>query len=73
MLSSDNQEFDALQTAMKILQLNEKDGLLIHIKWFNHLPNHNEKYVPDEFRKENYPYCLNYPLIKVEDQGITAS
>ena len=34
---------------------------------FNHIPIHNEKYVFDEFRRENYPYCLNYPLIKVED------
>ena len=44
-------EFNALEKATKILQLNE-----------NHLPNHNENYNPDDFKKENYPYCMNYPL-----------
>ena len=40
----------------------------IKSKLFNHLlPIHNEKYIPDEFKKENYLCCLNYPLIKVED------
>ena len=65
-LSADNQEFDALEKAIKILQLNEKDGLSVKLKWFNHLPIQKEKYVPDELKKENYPYCMNYPLIKVE-------
>ena len=50
--------------------MNEKDGLPVESKWFNHLPIHNEKYVPDEFKKENYPYCMNYPLIKVEDKEL---
>ena len=67
-LSADNQEFDELEKAMKILKLNEKDGLPIESKLFYHVPIHNEKYVPDEFKKENYPYCLAYPLIKVEDK-----
>ena len=57
-LSADNQEFDELEKAMKILQLNKKDGLPVQI--------HNEKNVPDEFKKEKYSYCMNYPLIKVE-------
>ena len=51
-LSAYNQEFDALEKAMKILQLNEKDGLPVKSKWLNHLPIHNEKYIPDEFRNE---------------------
>ena len=55
---------------MKILQLNEKDGLLFQLKWFNHLTIHNEKYIPDKFKKENYPYCMNYPLIKVQQKEL---
>ena len=51
---------------MKILQLNEKDSLPVQLKLFHHLPIHNEKYVPDEFKKEKYSYCINNPLIKVE-------
>ena len=49
---------------MEILQLNEKDGLPVKSNWFN------EKYVPNESKKEKYPYCLNYPLIKVEDKKL---
>ena len=41
-LSADNEEFD-------------KDGLSVQIKWFNHLPIYNEKYIPDESKMENYP------------------
>ena len=69
-LSADNQEFDSLEKAKVILQMNEKDVLLVESKWLNHLPMHNEKYISDEFRKENYPYCLNYTLIKVEDKEL---
>ena len=36
--------------------------------WFNHLPIHNEEYIPDEFKKEKYLYCMNYPLIKRENK-----
>ena len=48
-LSTNNNEFDALEKAMKMLQLNEKDGLPIALKWFNYLPIHNKKYIRDEF------------------------
>ena len=54
----------------KALQLNEKDGLPVQSKRFNHLPIHNKKYIPDEFKKEKYLYCMNYPLIKVENKEI---
>ena len=37
---------------------------------FDHLPIHNEKYIPDEFKKENYPYCMNNPSIKIEDKKL---
>ena len=50
--------------------MNEKDGLPVELKWFNHLPIHNEKFVPNEFRRENYPYYLSYPLMKVEDNEL---
>ena len=69
-LSADNKECDGLETAMKILQMNKKDGLPVKSIWFNHLPIHNEKYVPDKFRKGKYPYCLNYPLIKVDNKKL---
>ena len=55
---------------MKILQLNEKGGLPVQFKWFYHLPIHNKKYIPDEFKKEMYPYCINYCLIKVENKEL---
>ena len=55
---------------MKILQLNEKDGLPVQSKWFNHLPIHNEKNIPDEFKDEKYLYCTNYPLIKAEHKEL---
>ena len=37
---------------MKILELNEYDGLLVQIKWFNHLPNNYKKNILDEFENE---------------------
>ena len=55
---------------MKILQLNEQFGLPVQLKRFNYLPIHNEKCIPDEFKKEKYPYCMNYPLIKEEDKEL---
>ena len=35
-LSAGNKEFDVLEKAMKVLQINEKDGLPVELKWFNH-------------------------------------
>ena len=67
-LSADDKEFDALEKARKILQLHEKDVSPVQLKWFDHLPIHNKKYIPDKFKKEKYPYCTSYPLIKVEHQ-----
>ena len=55
---------------MKILQLNEKCGLPVELKSFNHLRIHNEKYIPNEFKKEKYPSYMNYSLIKVEDNKL---
>ena len=69
-LSADNKEFDALEKAMKILQMNEMDGLPVQLKWFNHLPIDNKKCIPDDFKKDNYLYCMNYPLIKVENNEL---
>ena len=69
-LLSDNKEFDALEKGMKTLQMNEKDGLPVELKWFNCLPIHNEKYIPDEFKKGKYTYCMNNPLIKVEHKKL---
>ena len=53
-----------------MLQLNEKDGLLVQLNWFHHLPFHNKKYIPDEFKKEKYPYCVIYLSIKVDDKEL---
>ena len=41
-----------LKRAMKILQLNEYDGLPVQIKWFDHLNIHNKKNFPDEIKNE---------------------
>ena len=71
-LSLDNKEFEAYENTMKVLQLNEKDGLPVK-KWFNHLPIRNKKYISDVFKNENYPYCMNHPLIKVEDKKLQRS
>ena len=36
-LSSNNKQFDALEKAVKMLILNEKEGLPVKLEWFNHL------------------------------------
>ena len=35
-MSKNDKQFEALEKAMKILQINEKDGLHVEAKWFNH-------------------------------------
>ena len=55
---------------MKILQLNEKDGLPVQLKWFNHLPIYNEKDIPNYFNEDKYPTCINYPSIQVDHEEI---
>ena len=37
-MSKNTKEFEALEKAMKILQIDEKDGLAVESKLFDHLP-----------------------------------
>ena len=50
-----NKQFQALEKAMKILHINEKDGLAVEAKWFNHLPIYDVKNLPIDFVTYNHP------------------
>ena len=67
-MSKNDKQFDGLEKAIKILQFDEKDGLPVEAKWFNHLPIHNEKHLPLDFETSEYPKCLNYTFLKVEPE-----
>ena len=54
-MSKNNEQFEALEKAMKILQIDENDGLPVEAKWFNHLPIHDEKDLPIDFATHDYP------------------
>ena len=69
-MSKSDKQFEALEKAIKILQFDEKDGLPVEAKWFNHLPIHNEKDLPLEFEASDYPQCLNYTFLKVEPEEL---
>ena len=67
-MSKNDKQFEALEKAIKILLFDEKDGLPVEAKWFNHLPIHNEKDLPLDFETSEYPKCLNYTFLKVEPE-----
>ena len=68
-LSSNNKQFDALEKAVKMLMLNEKEGLPVKLEWFNHLPIYNDEELPIE---SNFPECTNYPLLKIRPRELHA-
>ena len=50
--------------------MNKRNDLPVQIKWYNYLPILNEKNISNKFKKEYYPYCTNYPFIKVEGKEL---
>ena len=69
-MSKNDKQYEPLQKAMKILQLQENEGLLVDTKWFNHLPISNQKVLPSDFVSYGYPQCINYPFLKVEPKEL---
>ena len=65
-LSSNNKQFDALEKAVKMLMLNEKEGLPVKLEWFNHLLIYNEEDLLIEFKEQNFPQYTNYSNLKVQ-------
>ena len=49
------EQFDAFEKAVKMLMLNEKEGLLVKLEWFNHLPIYNKEDLPIKFKQSNFP------------------
>ena len=71
-LSPSNKQFDALEKAVKMLMLHEKEGLPVKLEWFNHLPIYNEEDLPIRFKERTFPECTNYPNLKVEPRELYA-
>ena len=44
----------------------EKDGLAVEAKWFNHFPIYDDKDVPTDFVTYDRPQCINYLFLTVE-------
>ena len=42
-MSKNDKQFEALEKAMNISQIDEKDGLPVEAKWFNQLPIYDKK------------------------------
>ena len=63
MLNNDKQ-FEALNKAMKILQIDEEYGLAVEGKWFNHLPIYNETHL--NFVTYDHPQRINCCFLKVK-------
>ena len=55
---------------MRILQINEKDGLAVEAKWFNHLLIYDEEDLLTDFVTYDYPQCINYSFLKVESKEL---
>ena len=65
-MSKNDKQFKAIEKAMKILQIDEKDVLPVEAKWFNHLPIYDKKDLPTDFVTYDYSQCINYLFIKIE-------
>ena len=48
-MSKIDKQFEALEKAMKILQVNDEVGLPVEAKWFNHLPIYVDKDLLTDF------------------------
>ena len=71
-LSSNNNQFDALEKAVKMLMLNEKEGLPLKLEWFDHLPIYNNEDLAIKFKEPNFSECTNYPNLKVKPRELHA-
>ena len=71
-LSSNNKRFDALEKAVKMLMLNEKEGIPVKLECFTHLPIYNRKDLPIKFKVPNFPEYTNYPNLKVQPRELHA-
>ena len=55
---------------MKILQIDEKDGLPVEAKWFHHSQIYDKKDLPTDFVTYDYPQCINERFLKVEPKEL---
>ena len=55
-----NKLFDALEKTVKMLMLNEKEGLPILLEWFNHLLIYNKEDIPIKIKEPNFPECTYF-------------
>ena len=69
-MSKNDKQFEALEKAMKVLQIDEKDVLAVEAKWFNHLPIYDEKDFSTNFVTYDYPQWINYLFLKVEPKEL---
>ena len=70
--SSNNKQFDALEKAVKMLMLNEKEGLPMKMECFDHLPIYNKEDLPIKYEEPNVPECTNYPNLKIQPRELHA-
>ena len=54
-MSKNDKQFVALEKVMKILQIDEKDGLAVEGNWLNHLPINDKKNLPSYFESYVHP------------------
>ena len=69
-MSKNDKQFEAIEKAMKILKINEKDGLPVEAKWFNHIPIYDEKDLLTDFVTYDYPQYIYYTFLKVESKEL---
>ena len=55
---------------MKFLQIDEKDGLAVEGKWFNHFPIYDKKDLPSDFVTHDHPQRINYLFLQVEPREL---
>ena len=71
-LSLINKQFVTLEKAVKMLMLNEKEGLPVKCEWFNHLPTYNEEDITIELKQPHFLECINYPNLKGQQRELHA-
>ena len=69
-MSKNDKHLEALEKAMKILQINDEDGLPVEAKWFNSLPIYDEKDLPTDFVAYDYSQRIKYTFPKVEPKEL---
>ena len=69
-MSKNDKLFETLEKAIKIWKINEKDGLPVEAKCFNHLPIYDKKDLPTDFGTYDNPQCINYTFLEVEPKEL---